>query len=72
MALMKDKYGRDVEYDDLIKIDGVENEMVLREAIDIHMIEIMKFQGYLHFFESEIELVDKYDEAIKKFPELYL
>ncbi len=70
MALMKDKLGQDIEYNDLIKIDG--DKMVLREAIDMPMIEIMKFQGYLYLFESEIELVDQYDEAIKKFPELYL
>ena len=70
MALLKDKNGTDVDYDDLIKIDG--QTVILREAIDIPMIEIMKFQGYLHLLESEIELVLPYQEAMEKFPELYI
>ena len=46
--------------------------MILREAIDITMIEIMKFQGYLHLLECEIELIAMYEEAIDKYPELYI
>lgn len=70
MALLKDKNGTDVDYDDLIKIDG--EIVILKEAMDIPMIDIMKFQGYLHLLESEIELVLPYQEAMEKFPELYI
>ena len=70
MSLLKDKHGQVVDYNDLIKIDG--DIMILREAIDIPMIEIMKYQGYLHLFESEIELFAPYDEAIQDYPEIYL
>lgn len=67
---MKDKCGQDVEYNDLIIING--NTMILKDAIDIPMIEMMKFQGYLHLFESEIELFCPYPESIENFPELYI
>lgn len=70
MSLLKDKHGQVVDYNDLIKIDG--DIMILREAIDIPMIEIMKFQGYLHLLECEIALIATYDEAIEKLPELYI
>lgn len=70
MALLKDKNGTDVDYDDLIKIDG--EIVILKEAMDIPMIDIMKFQGYLHLLESEIELFMPYKEAMEKYPELYI
>lgn len=70
MALLKDRYGKNVNYDDLILIDG--KKMILREAVDINMIQIMKFQGYLGLLESEIELVLPYEEAKEKYPEIYL
>lgn len=70
MALLKDKSGNAVKYHDLIKIN---NEIViLREAIDISMIEMMKYQGYINLFESEIELFKKYERAIDEYPELYI
>jgi len=37
-----------------------------------HMIEMMKFKGYLHLLENEIELILPHDEAVEKFPELYI
>jgi len=70
IALLKDKNGKDVEYDDLVKIN--EEKTVLRQAIDIPMIDMMKHQGYLHLFECEIELIAPHDEAIDTFPELYI
>ena len=70
MSLLKDKHGLGVDYNDLIKIEG--KIMILREAIDIPMIEIMKYQGYLHLLECEIELFATYEEAIEKYPELYI
>lgn len=70
MSLLKDKNGKSVNYGDIILIDN--KKRVLNENKEIEMIKMMKFQGYLHLFESEIELVLPYNEAMDKYPELYI
>lgn len=68
--LLKDKFGIEVNYMDLIKLN--EQVFVLSENSEIHMIEMMKFQGYLHLLESELELILPFEQAIQNFPELYI
>ena len=70
MSLLKDKNGKSFNYGDIILIDN--EKRVLNENEEIEMIKMMRFQGYLHLFEREIELFLPYNEAIDKYPELYI
>lgn len=70
LYLLQDKHGKVIHYGDLAKLDS--EEFILFENQEINLIELMKYQGYLHLLESEIELLMTYEEAIKKYPELYI
>ena len=70
MELLKDKNGKSINYNDLVMLNG--QKYVLNKNEEVEIIKMMKYQGYLHLLESEIELVDSYKYASKKFPELYI
>jgi len=64
MSLLKDKNGQDINYGDRVELNGKKYALIQNK--DIEMIKQMKYQGYLHLLQCEIELIDAYKDCIWK------